>query len=297
MVNDWEPGTQYDLGSVVVYDHVQYRVIQPHRSQVDWTPNVTPALWGREYSTDHDGQERPWDEHNATNVTISPEEKKKGWNDLTPERRRQLEEGGGLLVGAALLGGGFWYWKKHQKHEDERNKAKAWGLQNWMTEAQARTEEFHRNGSRGQATWVLSHGNQIPEGAFIGGADIDGTPLYVIRTFFEGGIHPGKISQNFKGGLIGYGDKEEQVDNYEILLAEPNNVRWVPVKPPFTVQAISDKLVDGGREADGTPLFIAQAQYENGDHPGKTSEKLGVAHITFSGDEKTVDIFNVLVYN
>lgn len=25
----------------------QYKIIQPHRSQSDWTPPVTPALWGR----------------------------------------------------------------------------------------------------------------------------------------------------------------------------------------------------------------------------------------------------------
>ena len=64
MVAEWEPGTQYNIGDVVFYQGLldlcalsepwltmrtghQYKIIQPHRSQSDWTPDVTPALWGR----------------------------------------------------------------------------------------------------------------------------------------------------------------------------------------------------------------------------------------------------------
>jgi len=47
MIENWQPGTQYYDGSRVLYEGVQYKIIQPHRSQSDWTPPVTPALWGR----------------------------------------------------------------------------------------------------------------------------------------------------------------------------------------------------------------------------------------------------------
>lgn len=85
-VPGWEPGTQYNYGDIVEFEcklfnlvdshslsssfiGARYKIIQPHRSQVtpavpctislviivssyyftqsDWTPPVTPALWGR----------------------------------------------------------------------------------------------------------------------------------------------------------------------------------------------------------------------------------------------------------
>jgi len=290
---------------VVEYEGAQYRVIQPHVSQSDWTPTVTPALWGREYGTpssnqqqDYGSQEqRPWDQHNATKVEFSQEEKQKNWYDLDPERRQQLEVGGGLLAGAALLGGGFLAYKKHKENEEDK-KAQAWALQNWMTDAQGRTQEFHSQGSKGSVNWVLSHGINIPNGAFVGGQDSDGSPLYVTRTYFEGGIHPGKLSPNFKkGAIIGYDDEEIEVENYEILIADPNAVRWTDASHPFSIQALGGaRPVEGGREADGTPLYIVQAPYKGGTHPGKTSEKLRGADITYGGDEKIVNPFRVLVH-
>jgi len=47
MTQGWEPGTQYNNNDVVEYQGNRYKIIQPHRSQGDWTPDVTPALWGK----------------------------------------------------------------------------------------------------------------------------------------------------------------------------------------------------------------------------------------------------------
>jgi len=307
MVNSWEPGTQYNIGDEVEFQGFRYKIIQPHFSQSDWTPNVTPALWGREYGSapsqpqpqqNYGSQEqRPWDKHDQTTVEFGQDEKEKNWYDLDPERRKQLEIGGGLLAGAALLGGGFLAYKKHKENEEEK-KALAWGLQNWVTDAQRRTQEFHQNGPRGPATWVLTQGTQIPQGAFEAGQEKDGTPLYAARTFFEGGVHPGKLSPNFKkGAIIGYDGDEIEVEQYEILVANPQGVRWAPVSDKFNIQSLGGaRPVEGGREADGTPLFIVQAPYKDGTHPGKTSESLQGADITYGGKEKIVNHYNVLVY-
>ncbi|KAG8744445.1 hypothetical protein FRC10_010115 [Ceratobasidium sp. 414] len=274
MVNPWEPGTQYNLGDQVEYEGIRYKLIQPHRSQSDWTPPVTPALWGREYGVpstnqpqqDHSsGEQRPWDQHDHTKVEIDHEEKKQNWFDITPERRKQLEIGGGLLAGAALLGGGFLAYKKHKEHEEDK-KALAWSL-------------------------------QIPQGALVGGKDSDGTPLYIARTFFEGGIHPGKVSPNFKkGAIIGYDGEEIEVENYEVLLGNEQSVRWVDTSRFSTESLGGARPIEGGREADGTPLYVVRAPYKGGVHPGKTSEKLGNADITYGGDEKRINQFEVLVY-
>ncbi|KAJ1305803.1 hypothetical protein OPQ81_010533 [Rhizoctonia solani] len=293
MVNPWEPGTQYNLGDIVEFQGVQYKIIQPHRSQGDWTPDVTPALWGRMYGVppsqpqqtyNQPPEQRPWDQHDQTKVEFGEEEKQKNWYDLDPERRKQLEIGGGLLAGAALLGGGFLAYKKHKENEEEK-KALAWGLQNWVTDAQRRAQEFHQHGPRGPVTWLLTKGPRIPQGAFVAGQESDGTPLYVGRTFFEGGIHPGKVSPNFqKGCIIGYGGDESRA------------VRWAEARGTCDTQFLGAAPVEGGREQSG-PLYIVQAPYKGGTHPGKTGPHLRGADITYGGDEKIVDTYRVLVYN
>ncbi|CAE7086401.1 unnamed protein product [Rhizoctonia solani] len=306
MVNSWEPGVDYNLGDVVEFQGVQYRIIQPHFSQGDWTPNVTPALWGREYGVapsqpqqsynQPPPEQRPWDQHDQTKVEFSEEEKQKNWWDLDPERQKQLAVGGGLLAGAALLGGGFLAYKKHKENEEEK-KALAWGLQNWVTDAQRRAQEFHQHGPRGPVTWLLTKGNRIPQGAFVAGHESDGTPLYFGRTFFEGGVHPGKVSPNFqKGFIFGYDNDEIEVEDYEILIANPDAVRWAEARGTFDPQYLGATPVEGGREQSG-PLYLVQAPYKEGTHPGKTGPHLRGADITYGGKEKIVDTYRVLVYN
>ncbi|MFI6602128.1 M4 family metallopeptidase [Nonomuraea sp. NPDC050536] len=41
----WQPWTAYATGAVVTYNGVQYRCLQAHTSQPDWTPPAVPALW------------------------------------------------------------------------------------------------------------------------------------------------------------------------------------------------------------------------------------------------------------
>ena len=43
-------GHAYSVGDVASYDGVLYRAVQAHKSQADWTPDKTPALW-RVYRT------------------------------------------------------------------------------------------------------------------------------------------------------------------------------------------------------------------------------------------------------
>lgn len=43
----WEADTDYVVGDRRTYDGLLYKCVQAHRSQDDWTPDVTPALWVR----------------------------------------------------------------------------------------------------------------------------------------------------------------------------------------------------------------------------------------------------------
>jgi len=306
MVSNWEPGTQYDYGAIVEYEDNTYKIIQPHFSQGDWTPDRTPALWGRVHrghGSDREPEEndssKEWHEHKTQQVEIQPEDRQKKWYDLDDKKKKELEIGGGLLAGALLLGGGFATYKHHQKAE-EAKKADAWALQNWIHDAQQTTEEYYRNGSQSPVTWVLTHGKRIPDGAIKGGHD-QGHTLYIARAFQDGGIIPGKASDWFqKGAVIGYEEKEIQLDTYEILVGNNDKVKWVPVKGTLKVDALDGTPVPGGKENDEKPLYIAQAPYGKNDssdvHPGKVSEGLDGAFIAYDGTEKKVQEYRVLCY-
>ncbi len=43
----WAAGVAYGAGARVTYQGGVYACRQPHRSQVDWSPVATPALWSR----------------------------------------------------------------------------------------------------------------------------------------------------------------------------------------------------------------------------------------------------------
>lgn len=321
MTKYWEPGVQYNLGDSVEYEGKRYNIIQPHRSQGDWTPDRTPALWGvvpyhecdddykekHHQAAHHEHPQRPateWNQHNdpqkpveAPHQTepIREDEKDKNWYDLTDERKKQLEIGGALAIGAGLLGAGFAAWKHHEKSEEEK-KAHMWGAQNWLRDAQQRTQDFHQRGPSGPFVWVLVHGHEIPQGALVGG-EVNGEPIYIARAFHEGGIQVGKCGRPFKkGAVVGYGHDEVEYDTYEVLLGDSRAVRWVDVEGRLNVERLGVRLVEGGREADGTQLYIAQGQVKGGTHCGKVSEKLHKAFITADGKEREVDNYRVLAY-
>src|SRR6516225_8991318 len=44
-VPNWAPNVAYSVGSLVMFQGVEYKCIQAHTSQSDWTPPATPALW------------------------------------------------------------------------------------------------------------------------------------------------------------------------------------------------------------------------------------------------------------
>jgi len=255
---------------------------------------------GSDREPEENDSSKEWHEHKTQQVEIPHEDRQKTWHDLDDKKKKELEIGGGLLAGALLLGaGGFATYKHHQKAEEEK-KADAWALQNWIHDAQQRTEEYRRNGSQSPVTWVLTHGKHIPPGAIKGGHD-QGHVLYIARAFQDGGVIPGKASDWFqKGAVIGYEEKEIQLDTYEILVGNNDKVKWVPVQGSLKIDSLDATPVDGGKENNETPLYVAQAPYGENDpidvHPGKVSEGLGGAFIPYEGTEKKVKEYRVLCY-
>ncbi|KAH9054271.1 hypothetical protein EDB87DRAFT_1702709 [Lactarius vividus] len=320
MTASWEPGTQYGFGDVVEYQGARYKIIQPHTSQGDWTPPVTPALWGKipdekwkdhePYDPPHDkgdyhGQDvqQPSDYHNHPdqNVEVPHEEQKKNWWDLDDDRKKKLKIGGGIAAGLGIIGAGYYAYHKHEEHKksEEDKEALAWGVQGWAKESQAKTEEFRNHGPRAPATWVLVEGrDNIPPSALVAGNDKDGNKIYVARAFFEHGLQIGKASSNFRqGSAIGYAGKVIELPTFEVLVADPKGVRWVPFSHQLNVEELGATPVEGGKEANGTLLYVARVRYNDGVHPAKIGEHLPAAHLAFNGTEVLVDDYEVLCYN
>nr|GAT57717.1 carbohydrate-binding module family 12 protein [Mycena chlorophos] len=304
----WEPGTYYNLGDVVEFEGHRYKIIQPHTAQSDWSPPVTPALWGRLSDEDHTGEHRHHGHHEekqqlvyemprpeGQTVEIHREEREKHWFDLDDHRKKELEVGGGLLAGAALLAGGYAAFKSHQHHE-EAQKAHTWALGNWLHDAEARTAEYRNYGPRSPATWILNRGKEIPPEAILVGKEHSWS-LFICRAFYEGGVQIGKASSAFqKGAVIGYKHEEIQLDTYEILIGDMNGLRWVDASGRLNVEALGYRPVEGGRESDGTPLYIAEAPHKGAVHPGKASEKLDGAYIPYGGKETCISMYRILCF-
>ena len=53
-----------------------------------------------------------------------------------------------------------------------------------------------------------------------------------------------------------------------------NGLCWVPAHGKLNATSLGHRPVEGGRENDGTPLHIAQAEYNGVYHPGKASANL-----------------------
>jgi hypothetical protein len=316
MTQYWEPGTYYNHGDVVEYEGHRYKIIQPHNSQSDWTPPVTPALWGRlsDQDPNYGGdckQQQPYQQQQQqqpqgqcdqqsqnqpqSNSPSNNEEKKHWYED--EEAKKKLEIGGGLAAGAALLAGGLFAYKKHEEHK-EQGKADEWSHGNWLQEAKDRTNNYHRNGGGNEpATWVLTHNQVIPKGAILVGREKSWN-LYICRAFYDGGIQLGKASEGFnKGGVLGYKNKEVFVEEYEVLVGDMRYLHWVPSNGKLNVASLGYRPVQGGKDSDGSPLYVVEAPYRDAVHPGKASEKGEGAYIAYDGKEVHIREYRVLCYN
>jgi diguanylate cyclase (GGDEF)-like protein len=64
-------------------------------------------------------------------------------------------------------------------------------------------------------SWVAASAGQIPGGAVVGGQE-SGRSLFICRANHQNGVHPGKVVA--RNCNIGYGGKESEVRNYEVLV-------------------------------------------------------------------------------
>ncbi|KAG8893211.1 hypothetical protein FRB99_002136, partial [Tulasnella sp. 403] len=329
---------QYYSGDAVVYRGRVYRVIQAHISQSDWTPDVTPALWGAgewvgdNYSSDSDREYRP--QHRGTESSFGygfPEEppaystaRARGIGaDSTPggsygspagyqppqfpafpqtdssrglhapsfegtyqppvprDTRPQGSHGGQAtdfihsLPG--LVGAG------HSPHSGHSSSGRYRSTAEWIEDAKRRAHEFRTRGPKGPTTWMLVEYGETPRAGIIAGEDEDGNPMYIARNFHEGGLRWASC----RGAALSWGGDEIPLATYEVLLGDPSAIRWEPAGAERNARP-----VEGGYEADGKPLWVAQARLGDKVLPGKTSGWTSGAHLASGGIEDVVFDYN-----
>lgn len=136
------------------------------------------------------------------------------------------------------------------------------------------------------AQWSRVTNSIIPSNALRAGNEANGTPLYIARANYEGGLHVGKA--NSGEAYIPYGGREVYVQNYEVYTGTGT---WIRISNGNFPQ----NAIVGGREADGTPLYIARAAIEGGIHIGKAKAS-NEAWISYGGVERYfANNFEVLV--
>lgn len=135
--------------------------------------------------------------------------------------------------------------------------------------------------------WVtIDRGDRLPRNIVTGGYQSNPpATLYVCRAPYRGGAHPGKL---YNGACnFGWGGSEiVEPSRYEVLTSR-RTLRWVPA----SYGAVPPRAIEGGYQHDAR-LYICQARYRGGMHPGKLYKESCL--IGWGGEEVGIPEYYVL---
>jgi hypothetical protein len=136
--------------------------------------------------------------------------------------------------------------------------------------------------------WQPAAPGSLPQWATPAGYEADGTPLYIARAPFNGGLQVGKANPTHADAYIPWGGKENPVPGFEVYCG---GGKWIP----GTSAAVPPGAIPGGNEADGTPLYIIRAPLEGGLVPGKFNPVYHTGYLPYGGKEREIQSFEILV--
>ncbi len=137
--------------------------------------------------------------------------------------------------------------------------------------------------------WIpLKLGDPADRGLQVG-QDIDGSPTYIIRSPFQGGVTVGKYIPGTRSAYVPWGGKENRVTAIELYVGTGV---WQPMNAGDPLPA---GAVAGGNEADGSLLYIIRAPHDKAVVPGKYSAGTGKGYIPFGGREIELKSWEILV--
>ena len=134
--------------------------------------------------------------------------------------------------------------------------------------------------------WVTVRNGRVPSGSFVGGQE-PGRKLYVCRTVYKKGTHPGKVVAGKCN--IGWGGKERALKSFQVLVATSKSFRWQTAK---TGARLPKGTFIGGKER-GRVLPVCRTSHKGGWHPGKIVA--GKCNIGWGGKEIVSSRYQVLV--
>ena len=137
--------------------------------------------------------------------------------------------------------------------------------------------------------WVRSSLDDSAAQGFIASTEADGSPVYIIRAPFGGGLAVGKYSPRLRGAYIPWGGMENRVSSFELFVGKGE---WKPMKRG---DKLPDGAIIGGSEGDGTPLYIIRGKVGSLLVPGKYNPNHQSAYVPWSGKEENVNPFEILV--
>lgn len=133
---------------------------------------------------------------------------------------------------------------------------------------------------------LMKNGN-VPAGAFQGGSEADGTPLYVARAEFRGGVYPAKLNRRHGKAYVSYNGREYGLRSYKVLTG---SYRWRQFKLP-----VYDNAVKLGHDRDNSHFYVIRASVGGGMHIGRYDKNSGKARIPYGGGEINPSEFEILV--
>ena len=142
--------------------------------------------------------------------------------------------------------------------------------------------------AKGGMKWIKASGGEIPANSYKGGKEASGEKLYIARAEFKGGVHIGKARPEFGGCNIAWGGAEHGISEYEVLAKFDG--KWVKAEGGH----VPAGAIQGGHEADGTPLYIGRVKYEGGKHIGKVRPAFGGCNFSYGGKELCEKTYKVL---
>ena len=146
--------------------------------------------------------------------------------------------------------------------------------------------------------WSIASSGAVPANAVVGGYEapgpgqLVGPALYYCRASLgnTSDWQLGKIRPGFGACLIPYGGREVYATQYNVL------VQGIPYTTVSASNgAVPPDAIRGGRDDDGTDLYICNAFFMGGQHPGKLRSSFGGCDISWGGTEHVVKTYQVLV--
>ncbi|RWS02129.1 uncharacterized protein B4U79_02268 [Dinothrombium tinctorium] len=125
----------------------------------------------------------------------------------------------------------------------------------------------------------------------IGGHDVNSEPLYIGSTEIDGDLVPGKVVQSHRCCYVAYAGREHSSRIYHVLV-NPSNCELVWQHSSHG--KVPTGAIQGGRTADGEPLYIGRHYHDGSLTVGKIHPSHGRLYISFGGEEVPYSEYEVL---